>query len=117
MVTPGHRRPCEPSTSVESGFHVIRPGENVYGLLMGRGDGMQQALTGPELLTVEEVATRLRVKPSWIYQHADDLGAFRLGKYLRFSWDRVLQRLERGIGGAEVGSSTQRPPASQSKVD
>jgi hypothetical protein len=46
------------------------------------------------LLTVEEIAARLRVKVSWVYRHADDLNAFRLGKYLRFSWPIVLDRLE-----------------------
>ena len=48
------------------------------------------------LLTVEEIAARLRVKNSWVYSHADELGAFRLGKYLRFSWERVVEHLERG---------------------
>jgi hypothetical protein len=46
-----------------------------------------------ELLTVPELAKRLRVRTSWIYGHADELGAFRLGKYLRFSWNSVLSRL------------------------
>ena len=50
---------------------------------------MEQAL-----LTVQEVADLLRLKPSWVYAHADDLGAFRLGKYLRFSLPRVMERLE-----------------------
>ena len=48
------------------------------------------------LLTVEELAARLRVKPSWVYLHADGLGAYRLGKYLRFSWDRVVEQLDGG---------------------
>jgi hypothetical protein len=48
-----------------------------------------------ELLKVEDIAARLRVKVSWVYSHAEELGAFRLGKYLRFSWDRVLERLEK----------------------
>jgi excisionase family DNA binding protein len=47
------------------------------------------------LMTIEEVAARLRVKKSWVYAHADDLGGYRLGKYLRFSWPRVLECLER----------------------
>ncbi len=47
-----------------------------------------------ELLTVEDLATRLRVPRSWVYSHSKDLGAYRLGKYLRFSWARVLERLE-----------------------
>jgi len=46
------------------------------------------------LLTVEELAARLQVKRSWVYTHADDLGGYRLGKYLRFSWARVIERLE-----------------------
>jgi hypothetical protein len=45
-------------------------------------------------LTVRELATRLQVNPAWIYAHADYLGAYHLGKHLRFSWRRVLQRLE-----------------------
>jgi excisionase family DNA binding protein len=49
----------------------------------------------PDLLTVEELAVKLRMKNSWVYTHADELGALRLGKYLRFSWERVLEHLER----------------------
>ena len=48
-----------------------------------------------DLLKVEEVAKRLRVKVSWVYTHADALGVYHLGKYLRFSWERVIERLER----------------------
>jgi hypothetical protein len=44
-------------------------------------------------LTVEEVAMRLGVSRNWVYTHASELGVFRLGKYLRFSWARVLERL------------------------
>lgn len=62
------------------------------------------------LLTVRELANHLRLKPSWVYEHADELGAYRLGKYLRFALPRVMERLERGqIGFLDVGSSTQRP--------
>lgn len=51
------------------------------------------------LLDVADLATRLQVRPSWVYDHADELGAFRLGKYLRFSWARVVQRMEVGLAG------------------
>ena len=61
-----------------------------------------------EILTVPEVAVRLRVKPSWVYAHADDLGAYRLHKYLRFAWSRVLERIENNLGGP-----AQRPEARQ----
>jgi hypothetical protein len=47
-----------------------------------------------EILTVDQVAIRLQLNPSWVYAHADQLGAYRTGKYLRFRWQRVLERLE-----------------------
>lgn len=47
-----------------------------------------------QLLTVSEVARRLGVTCGWVYTHADQLGVYRLGKYLRFSWPRVLERLQ-----------------------
>jgi hypothetical protein len=50
---------------------------------------------GSEFLTVEEVAVRLCLSRNWIYNHADALGVYHLGKYLRFSWCRVLERLEK----------------------
>lgn len=77
---------------------------------------MDQGLGSVDFLTVAEVALRLRVKPSWVYAHADDLGAYRLGKYLRFAWDRVLLRLEQRVEGrSAVGLPTQRPPITASK--
>lgn len=48
---------------------------------------------GGQLLTVDEVAVRLSVSRNWVYGHASALGVYRLGKYLRFSWPRVLERL------------------------
>jgi hypothetical protein len=47
----------------------------------------------PDLLTVSQLSSKLQVKRSWVYSHADQLGAFRVGKYLRFSWTRVCDRL------------------------
>jgi hypothetical protein len=46
-----------------------------------------------QFLTVEEVAVRLGVTRNWVYCHSSELGVYRLGKYLRFSWPRVLERL------------------------
>jgi excisionase family DNA binding protein len=48
---------------------------------------------GRHFLTVEEVAVRLCVSRNWVYTHATELGVYRLGKYLRFSWSTVLERL------------------------
>jgi hypothetical protein len=71
---------------------------------------MERAADYEGFLTVSEVAARLRVRSSWVYEHADDLGVYRLGKYLRFSWSRVLERLEhRDTETSHVGPSTQRP--------
>jgi hypothetical protein len=72
-----------------------------------RRQGVTPAVA-PEILTVSEVAIRLRVAPSWVYGHADFLGAFRLGKYLRFDWGRLLQRLA-GQERSLVGVAAQRP--------
>jgi hypothetical protein len=47
-----------------------------------------------DLMTVEEIAEKLRVTANWVYLHADEMGVIRLGKYLRFSWQRVLECLE-----------------------
>ena len=47
------------------------------------------------MMTVEDLAAKLQVKASWVYSHADELGVYRLGKYLRFSWPRVLESLDR----------------------
>jgi hypothetical protein len=49
-----------------------------------------------DVLTVEELAARLKVPASWVYSHADGLRAYRLGKYIRFSWILVQQRLSAG---------------------
>jgi hypothetical protein len=69
-----------------------------------------ETLDQNDIKTVEEIADLLKLKPSWVYAHADDLGAFRLGKYLRFSWSRVLGRLEEdALACFPVGSPTQRP--------
>jgi len=62
-----------------------------------------------EILTVSEVADRLRVPSSWVYGHADALGAYRLGKYLRFSWKRILEHLEATSNCNGLGLAAQRP--------
>jgi hypothetical protein len=79
---------------------------------------MNQAVTQGDLMTVGELAARLRVTASWVYSHADCLGVYRLGKYLRFDWDRVLDRLEHPYGrDSHVGAPTQRPISSDTKAE
>jgi excisionase family DNA binding protein len=66
-------------------------------------------ITADPLLTVDELAARLRLKRSWVYTHADELGGYRLGKYLRFSWARVLERLERVTETPQLGRQPNAP--------
>jgi hypothetical protein len=54
-----------------------------------------------EMLLPAELAARLRVKTSWVYRHADQLGVYRVGKYLRFRWDTVLERLQSMVPPAQ----------------
>jgi predicted DNA-binding transcriptional regulator AlpA len=68
----------------------------------------QQASPQPampmEILTPEQLAQRLQVKRSWVYEqtryradvrNADPLPFLKLGLYLRFDWQDVLTWLER----------------------
>jgi len=57
-----------------------------------------------EILTPEQLAERLQVKRSWVYEqtryraevrNADPLPFIKLGLYLRFDWKDVLAWLER----------------------
>jgi len=62
----------------------------------------EQRASITDLLTPPELANRLRLKTSWVYSHADTLGVIRLGKYLRFDWNTVIQRLASADGDTKV---------------
>ena len=52
-----------------------------------------------ELLTPDELADRLKVPPSWVYEKTrtrsrDRLPAIKLGRYLRFYWPDVVNWVE-----------------------
>jgi hypothetical protein len=58
-------------------------------------DGQTARLEPSDLLTPEELADRLKVSPSWVFEQTrarskvrnkNPLPCIRLGKYLRFSW-------------------------------
>ena len=59
------------------------------------------------LADAAEVARRLRVHENWVYAHADELGAIRLGDgekaRLRFDLERVAREI--GVTEAERGGS------------
>jgi hypothetical protein len=59
-----------------------------------------------DILTVEELSRRLKVKASWVYEKSRSRGQFageplpvlRVGKYLRFDWRAVTEWLRNGGG-------------------
>jgi hypothetical protein len=69
-------------------------------LTRARGDG--------RLVTVAELATWLQVERSYVYTHAEELGALRLGSgpraRLRFDLDEVRRRIS-----CEVGRESEPP--------
>lgn len=62
-------------------------------------------------LTVSEIAKRLKVKESWVYGHSNELGAIHLGKYLRFYWPHVVERLGRQLVLPSTAAVDQPPAA------
>jgi len=56
--------------------------------------------TTDALLTVPEVAAILRVPSSWVYSHAAELGVYRVGKYLRFERNVVLEEIRKRSRGS-----------------
>jgi len=57
-----------------------------------------------ELLTVNEMAERLKVKPSWLYFRTMQTGdntipRVRIGKYLRFNPGAVMEWIEAQYNG------------------
>jgi predicted DNA-binding transcriptional regulator AlpA len=64
-----------------------------------------KAILSPEdILTPQELAARLKVKPGWVYEkmrprQPHPLPVIKMGRYLRFSWPAVsawLESLQRG---------------------
>jgi excisionase family DNA binding protein len=60
----------------------------------------EQSLTLDELLTLEELAQKLKVKRSWVYARTRETGPgslprIKCGKYLRFSEGDVKEWLRR----------------------
>jgi predicted DNA-binding transcriptional regulator AlpA len=57
-----------------------------------------------DILTPDQLAQRLQVKPSWVYEQtrdragirsSDPLPHIKMGRYLRFDWCDVLAWLKR----------------------
>ncbi|MDW5597639.1 hypothetical protein VSS74_25030, partial [Conexibacter stalactiti] len=74
------------------------------------------ARVAPRLLTVEQVAEMLQVRSEWVYEHADELGALRLGGgrrgRLRFDAEQMRERLRArpAVGGAARSAPARARP-------
>jgi len=60
---------------------------------------MEQSLTLEQLLTLEELAERLRVRKSWVYARTRETGPgsiprVKVGKYIRFIESDVMEWLK-----------------------
>lgn len=70
-------------------------------------------LNAGELISATELAQRLGVRREFVYDHADHLGAIRLGDgpraRLRFRWPHVLDRMAR----LDTPGSVPDPPATR----
>ncbi|HST41385.1 MAG TPA: hypothetical protein VLK58_17850 [Conexibacter sp.] len=73
------------------------------------------ARVAPRLMTVEQVAEMLQVRSEWVYEHADELGALRLGGgrrgRLRFDAEQLRERLraQPAAGAARRAPAGARP--------
>jgi hypothetical protein len=78
-------------------------------------DGLMRARANGRLVTVSELASWLQVEPSYVYEHADELGAMRLGSgpkaRLRFDLEDVKRRIS-----CEAGRESVRPDAASQAV-
>jgi excisionase family DNA binding protein len=54
-------------------------------------------LAPDDVITVAELCARLKVNRCWVYEkmRKRELPAFRMGRYLRFSWTEISKWLER----------------------
>jgi len=64
-----------------------------------------QEVTGKELLTIDEMAAWLKVKPSWLYfrtmqTDSNAIPRVKIGKYLRFNPGAVMEWIEKQYGEA-----------------
>jgi predicted DNA-binding transcriptional regulator AlpA len=73
-----------------------------------------------EILTPTQVAERLQVKPSWVYEqtrgraevrNSDPLPHMKMGRYLRFDWNDIEDWLERRKNDAQLDKPEQEKGA------
>lgn len=60
---------------------------------------MSTSINHADLLTPDELAARLKVPRSWVYEKTrarsrDPLPVMRIGKYMRFHWPQIVVWLQ-----------------------
>jgi hypothetical protein len=76
---------------------------------------MVNTLLPSDILTVAELAERLKVQPSWVYENQRSekpVPALHCGRYLRFSWPAVCKWL-----AAQPPVRRGRKPARRGKLE
>ncbi len=101
--------------SIEAIAHCIA------GLIGGEGGAPPDPLAPGRLLSASEVAERWGVDRSWVYQHAERLGAIRLGDgprpRLRFDPQQLASRLGRVAGTRTPCASANQRRSPQNRAD
>jgi predicted DNA-binding transcriptional regulator AlpA len=69
-----------------------------------------RVLDPADLLTLDELAARLKTSKRWVYEKSrkrcvDPLPVFRMGRYLRFSWRDVSYWLQRSGNSASQAAA------------
>src|SRR5271155_2210923 len=67
-----------------------------------------------DILTPEEVAARLKVPPSWVYEKTrtrcrNPIPCLRLGRYVRFDWNAVINWLSAASAQEKNAAGTSLP--------
>jgi hypothetical protein len=76
-------------------------------------DRVRSSARFQELLTPEELAQRLKVPTSWVYEKRrprckNPLPAVPLGKMVRFDWDAIVAWLEKQVAEDAAGINRRR---------
>jgi excisionase family DNA binding protein len=71
------------------------------------------SLKTEDILTPEEVAARLKVPDSWVYEKTrsrcrNPIPCLRIGRYIRFNWSAVVNWLTEGGDAERPDISTRR---------
>lgn len=71
-----------------------------------------------EILSVGTVAEYFNMSKRWVYNHAEDLGGFRIGRSIFFTWEGVQDAIQRGqiVAGNSKAKGDETPNKKVSEV-